>query len=146
MSLRSILASVYNLPQACFTKVVLSVSRRLVVKFSRLPTFSGVWYGTLAAQRVLCCWQTKTQSSHRITVLSGRKAASRNSWGPCGGPPCCCPESMDANLGSLDRVYEALAAPGGVKVIEPSDGDGAGVRVFQGVTTRTDPSQGYVCM
>jgi len=48
---------------------------------------------------------------------------------------------MDANLGSLDRVYEALAAPGGVKVIEPSDGDGAGVRVFQGVTTRTDPSR-----
>ena len=43
--------------------------------------------------------------------------------------------------GSLDRVYEALAAPGGIKVIEPSDGDGAGVRVFQGVTTRTDPSR-----
>jgi len=53
---------------------------------------------------------------------------------------------MDANLGSLDRVYEALAAPGGGKVKQPSNGDGAGVRVFQGVTTRTDPSQGYVCM
>ena len=48
---------------------------------------------------------------------------------------------MDANLGSLDRVYEALAAPGCGKVMEPSDGDGAGVRVFQGVTTRTDPSR-----
>ena len=28
-----------------------------------------------------------------------------------------------------------------VKVVEPRDGDGAGVRVFQGVTTRTDPSR-----
>ena len=27
------------------------------------------------------------------------------------------------------------------EVMEPSDGDGAGVRVFQGVTTRTDPSR-----
>jgi len=26
---------------------------------------------------------------------------------------------MDANLGSLDRVYEALAAPGGGKVKQP---------------------------
>ena len=39
-------------------------------------------------------------------------------------------KGMDANLGSLDRVYEALAAPGDGKVKQPSDGDGAGVRVF----------------
>ena len=36
-------------------------------------------------------------------------------------------KGMDANLGSLDRVYEALAAPGGGKVKQPSNGDGAGV-------------------
>ena len=42
---------------------------------------------------------------------------------------------------STESYESCLAAPGGGKVIEPSDGDGAGVRVFQGVTTRTDPSR-----
>jgi len=60
---------------------------------------------------------------------SGRKAASRNSRGRCVWRATLSrKKGLDANLGSLDRVYEALAAPGGGKVIEPSDGDGAGVR------------------
>ena len=42
---------------------------------------------------------------------------------------------------STESYESCLAAPGGGKVIEPSDGDGAGVRVFQEVTTRTDPSR-----
>ena len=50
-------------------------------------------------------------------------------------------KGMDANLGSLDRVYESWPLPVVAEVMEPSDGDGAGVRVFQGVTTRTDPSR-----
>ena len=28
------------------------------------------------------------KTRHRAHTHSGRKAASRNSWGPCGGPPC----------------------------------------------------------
>ena len=42
-------------------------------------------------------------------------------------------EVTDANLGSLDRVYESWPtdAPGGGKVIEPSDGDGAGVLILK---------------
>ena len=39
---------------------------------------------------------------------SGRKAASRNSRVVVAGHPV--QKGMDANLGSLDRVYEALAA------------------------------------
>merc|ERR1712086_1179429 len=48
---------------------------------------------------------------------------------------------MDANLWSFDRVYEPWPLPVVAEVMEPSDGDGVGVRVFQGVTTRTDPSR-----
>ena len=52
-----------------------------------------------------------------------------------------------AESSGLDRVLqdclcEPWPPPGGGMVEQPSDGDGAGeVRVFQGVTTRTDPSR-----
>ena len=39
------------------------------------------------------------------------------------------------------RVYEALAAPVDGKVKQPSDGDGAGVRVFQGGHDTHRPSR-----
>ena len=56
-----------------------------------------------------------------------RATLSREAWMPIWGLST---ESMSP--GRLPVVAE---------VMEPSDGDGAGVRVFQGVTTRTDPSR-----
>ena len=86
------------------------------------------------------CVLLANQDTELTQNHSGRKAASRNSWGPCvAGHPV--QRGMDANLGSFDRVYESWPLPVVTEVMEPSDGDGAGVRVFQGVTTRTDPSR-----
>ena len=44
-------------------------------------------------------------------------------------------------LSTESMYYESWPLPVMVKVVEPRDGDGAGVRVFQEVTTRTDPSR-----
>ena len=52
------------------------------------------------------CWQIKTQSSHRITAGGKRRVAIPGVL--VAGHPV--QRGMDANLGSLDRVYEALAA------------------------------------
>ena len=68
---------------------------------------------------------------------SGRKAASRNSWGPCGGPPCPESEAWMPIWGLSTESMKPWPPPGGGKVKQPSNGDGAGVRVFQGVTART---------
>ena len=66
----------------------------------------------------------KTQSSHRITAGGKRRVAIPGVV--VAGHPV--QRGMDANLGSLDRVYEPWPPPdlGGKAAAEQGDGDGAG--------------------
>ena len=98
--------------------------------FTFLPTYLPRYIVGKSRHRAHTESQREESGESQFLGSLWRATLSREAWMPIWGL-------------STESIYEALAAslPVVAEVMEPSDGDGAGVRVFQGVTTRTDPSR-----
>ena len=72
-----------------------------------VTNFEGAEKSDRLEKSSICEILLPNQSTELTQNHSGRKAASRNSRGRCGGPPCALwsrKKGMDPNLGSFDRV------------------------------------------